>query len=127
MAAATLRGLPAPPGAPLRKDGSAPPSALSAARSRGASAARRGPKPIHHSTSSWMFKYFDPISRSEADGGPITRAEIEQLLCMPYALNMFLSEHTLVRPLLVFNTQPYVTIRKMVACGWKYPGPAEGH
>jgi len=22
--------------------------------------------------------------------------------------------------------QPFVTIEKMVACGWKYPGPAEG-
>jgi hypothetical protein len=22
--------------------------------------------------------------------------------------------------------QPFVTIEKMVACGWNYPGPAEG-
>ena len=73
-----------------------------------------------------MYKFFDPISRSEAVGGPITRWEIERLLSVSYPLNMFLSEHTLVRPLLVFNTQPYVTIRKMVACEWKYPGPAEG-
>jgi hypothetical protein len=31
-----------------------------------------------------------------------------------------------VRPFMALYNQPFVTIEKMVACGWNYPGPAEG-
>ena len=65
--------------------------------------------------SPWMYKFLDRAY------GPYSLSQILQ-----FYYSRQLTADTLVRPFGALYHQPFVTIEKMVACGWKYPGPAEG-
>jgi hypothetical protein len=65
--------------------------------------------------SPWMYKFLDKVY------GPYYLSQIKQ-----FYVDRNLTAGTLVRPFGALYHQPFVTIEKMVACGWKYPGPAEG-
>ena len=68
-----------------------------------------------------LYMYFDDMFGSER-------------VCAPFPLWSIQHDHesgilkadTLVRPFMALYHRPFVTIEKMVACGWNYPGPAEG-
>ena len=69
----------------------------------------------------WDYKYLD-LSGNEKVSCPLPRSEIEF-----FYTNGLLTEDILVRPFVEWPElyhAPYVTIGKMVACGWAYPGPA---
>ena len=136
----TMREKPAPSDAPLRPDGTSHPNALSAAGAKGAAthvakAAQRRANAdamkvmmmrakyvdtLAHTDpeSYWDYKYLD-LSGNEKVSSPLPRSHIE---C--FYTNGLLTEDILVRPFVELYDAPYVTIGKMVACGWAYPGPA---
>ena len=136
----TMREKPAPPGARARVNGSLPTNALEAASTQGA--ATRAAKvaqlqanadamkvmmmrakyvdTLAHTDpeSYWNYKYLD-LSGNEKVSSPLHRSQIER-----FYTNGLLTEDILVRPFVELYDAPYVTIGKMVACGWAYPGPA---
>ena len=139
--AETKRKKSAPPGARARVNGSLPTNALEAASTQGAAThvakvaqrqanadamkvmtmrAKYVGTPAHTDPESyWNYKYLDLSGNEKVYWPPLPRSQIEW-----FYTNGLLTEDILVRPFVELYHAPYVTIGKMVACGWAYPGPA---
>ena len=121
-----MRARPPPADARPLKDGKAPENAFSAARAKAADTMRASKDAIKRwetitgPNAWWNYLHFDDRGIKRV-WGPIPRWQLEL-----YCMNGTMSEYTLVQPASVGVSRPFVTIRKMVACEWEYPGPAEG-
>jgi hypothetical protein len=131
---ATMRSTPAPADALPRLDGTKPLNAAGARRTKQADTIRSNTRerereralghlcPEMHGgpEMQWQYRYFDMFG-SERVSAPFPLWSIQH-----DHESGILKADTLVRPFIALYHRPFVTIEKMVACGWNYPGPAEG-
>ena len=127
---ATRRATAPSPNALPRADGTMPPNALSESATKHTATKRSNAReralghlcPELHGgpEMQWQYRYFD-MFWSERVSVPFPLWSIQHA-----HESGILKADTLVRPFMALYHQPFVTIEKMVASGWNYPGPAEG-